>query len=194
MKRLLIAPLLLLITSCSTQQVNQPVIEREPTSAISEEIDEFDNSTRWNYSLWSTNKVSNDYGKLEEVSLSLTCTKYAQPQSYSRGSVRFVISPPSSLRLSYGGNYADFKWDDAQPELIEYDHQSGSYGDYAYFYYPKKLLRKLTNHQKLQIRYSTLTQGLQTAEFALTGKNKSYFNYFPIEKDIAELIKKCDSI
>ena len=29
LKRLLLAPLLLLITSCSTQQVNQPVIERK---------------------------------------------------------------------------------------------------------------------------------------------------------------------
>ena len=193
MKRLLI-PLLLLITSCSTQQVNDPVIEREPSSAISEEIDDFDNSTRWNYSLSSVNKVSNNYGKLIKVRLSLTCKKYAQPKSYSRGSIHFALSPQSSLRLSYGGNYADFKWDDAQPELIEYEHHSGSYGDYAYFYNPRKLLRKLTNHQKLQIRYSTLTQGLQTAEFALTGKNKSFFNYFPIEKDIAELIKKCDSI
>ena len=39
---------------------------------------------------------------------------------------------------------------------------------------------------KLQIRYSTLTRGLQTAEFSLSGKKESHFNYFPIEKDIAQ--------
>ena len=193
MKRLLL-PLLLLITSCTTQQVKEPVIEKEPRSAISEKIDDFDNSTTWNYSLSSVNKVTNNAGELETALLSLRCTKYAQPKSYSSGSRSFSLIPPSSLYIYFGGNYADFKWDDNQPESIEYNHSSGTYSDYAFFYYPKELQNKLATHKKLQIRYSTLNQGTQTVEFALTGEKKSYFKYFPIEQDISEFLKKCDSI
>ena len=192
--KLILLPLLLLITSCTTQQVKEPVIEKEPRSAISEKIDDFDNSTTWNYSLSSVNKVTNNAGELETALLSLRCIKYAQPKSYSSGSYSFSLIPPSSLYISFGGNYADFKWDDNQPELREYNHSSGAYSDYAFFYYAEELLNKLANHKKLQIRYSTLTQGTQTVEFALTGEKKSYFNYFPIEQDISEFLKKCDSI
>ena len=169
MKRLLL-PLLLLITGCATQQVKEPVIEKEPRSAISEKIDDFDNSTTWNYSLSSVNKVTNNAGKLETALLSLRCIKYAQPKSYSSGSRSFTLIPPSSLNISYGGNYAEFKWDDNQPESREYNQSSGTYSDYAFFYYPKELQNKLANHKKLKIRYSTLTQGTQTVEFALTGE------------------------
>jgi len=194
MKRLILAPLLILFVSCSSNRVNETLIEKEPTSAISEKIDDFDNSTRWNLSIWSENKVLDNYGNLEKVLLSLSCTKYAQPKSYSKGSYSFSISSPASLYIFYGGNYADFKWDDEQPESIQYTQSSGSYSDYAFFYGAEELLNKTVNHMKLQIRYSTLTRGLQTAEFSLSGKKESYFNYFPIEKDIADLIKKCDSI
>lgn len=196
MKRLLLAPLFLFLFSCSSNAVKEPEVEKEPVSSIYERFDEFNNSTRWSLNIWSTNKVLGNDFKKADVLLSLSCTKYA-PDSESgiSGSYSFSIAPPNSLVYSLR-SFADLKWDEEQPESKEYKYSMGTYGDYAFFYYSKDLIKKLAKHSTLKIRYSTLSQGTQTAEFSLVGERQknNYSNYFPLEQDISELIKKCDSI
>ena len=197
MKRLLLAPLLFLLVSCSSNNVNQPPAKRNPVSAISENVDEFDNSRKVKLTLTSEKKLTNNYGKLENALLSIGCTKN-DPNSDSIYSGRYSVSlsVPSSIRISYVGNFADLKWDDEQPLTEEFKHSSGSYGDYAFFNHQtsKKIISKLVNYSTLKIRYITLNQGLQTAEFSLVGENNYYSYAVPIEEDISSLIKRCDEL
>ena len=178
MKRLLLAPLLFLLVSCSTNNVNQSKASNSLTSSFSEKIDDFDNSTTWQLRLWSKNKLPSDVVKEGQALISVSCTKYAQPKNYSSGYYVFSLIPPSNLKTSYVANYADMKWDENQPELKEFS--SDFSGSFANFSYAGDLIKKLGEHSSLKIRYSTLSKGEQIAEFSLYGEN-----------NISKLLEKC---
>ena len=139
-KRLLLAPLLLLLVSCSNNNVNQSKASDILTSSFSEKIDDFDNSTTWKLRLWSENKLPSDVVKEGQALISVTCTKYASKEFNS-----------------------DFS------------------GSFANFSYPGDLIEKLGKHSTLKIRYSTVKNGEQIAEFNLSG-----------DDNISKLLEKCE--
>ena len=178
-KRLLLAPLLLLLVSCSNNNVNQSKASDILTSSFSEKIDDFDNSTTWKLRLWSENKLPSDVVKEGQALISVTCTKYAQPKNFSSGYYVFSLIPSSYLETSYVANYADMKWDENQSESKEFS--SDFSGSFANFSYAGDLIKKLGKHSTLKIRYSTVKNGEQIAEFNLSG-----------DDNISKLVEKCE--